>query len=92
MFADRQTRLGFPRSAAGITELFDTMIHSSKEGIRKPAKRIYEIALERLGVPAQQCIFLDDIAMNLKEPRNMVHDFFQAFAIAEAVVLTIVAA
>lgn len=42
------------------------VVESCKVGYRKPHPRIYEIVLEKLGVPAEQCVFLDDMGGNLK--------------------------
>lgn len=42
--------------------LFDEAVLSFAVGYSKPDKRIYEIALERLGVKGDECIFIDDIA------------------------------
>jgi hypothetical protein len=52
--------------------LFDHVVQSALEHVRKPEKRIYEIALEKLGVEATDCIYLDDIPSNLKAPKEMV--------------------
>jgi len=41
--------------------VFDHFIESAMVGIRKPNKRIYQIALEQSGKSAEQCIFIDDI-------------------------------
>ena len=54
-----------------IMGLFDVVIESSKEGVRKPDPEIYGIALSRLGVEAGACIFLDDLGINLKPARAM---------------------
>jgi putative hydrolase of the HAD superfamily len=40
--------------------LFDATVFSCLEGICKPDPRIYEICLERLGVPADACVFVGD--------------------------------
>ncbi|XP_077164825.1 acyl-CoA dehydrogenase family member 10 isoform X3 [Paroedura picta] len=45
---------------------FDVIIESCREGICKPDPRLYKVCLERLGVPAKECVFLDDIGQNLK--------------------------
>nr|XP_020658326.1 acyl-CoA dehydrogenase family member 10 isoform X1 [Pogona vitticeps]XP_020658327.1 acyl-CoA dehydrogenase family member 10 isoform X1 [Pogona vitticeps]XP_020658328.1 acyl-CoA dehydrogenase family member 10 isoform X2 [Pogona vitticeps] len=45
---------------------FDVIVESCRERVCKPDPRIYEICLERLGVPAKESIFLDDIGQNLK--------------------------
>jgi putative hydrolase of the HAD superfamily len=46
-------------------ELFDGVVISGEERIRKPALRMYELGAERAGVPAEQCVFVDDLAHNL---------------------------
>ncbi|MEK6863733.1 MAG: HAD family phosphatase [Nanoarchaeota archaeon] len=40
--------------------MFDAAVFSCAEGTRKPEQKIYEIALERLGVKAEESIFIDD--------------------------------
>jgi putative hydrolase of the HAD superfamily len=40
--------------------LFPVLIDSSELGIRKPDPRPYEIAIEGLGLPADQIVFIDD--------------------------------
>jgi epoxide hydrolase-like predicted phosphatase len=54
------------RASLGVDELFDTVVDSCIEGIRKPNPAIYERALARLGVddPAH-AVFLDDFAGNV---------------------------
>jgi putative hydrolase of the HAD superfamily len=51
--------------------LFDVVVESSVEGLRKPDPRIYELALRRLGVRASEAVFLDDLGINLKPARDM---------------------
>jgi putative hydrolase of the HAD superfamily len=51
--------------------LFDVVVESSVEGLRKPDPRIYELALARLGVAAREAVFLDDIGRNLKPARAL---------------------
>ena len=46
------------------TEKFEVVIDSSDVGMRKPEARIYRLAVERLGVSVDRCIFLDDLAAN----------------------------
>jgi putative hydrolase of the HAD superfamily len=48
-----------------LDELFDDVIDSSEVGLRKPDARIYELALERLDVPAASAVFVDDAAGNV---------------------------
>ncbi len=54
-----------------VMRLFDYVIESSKVGARKPEPRFYDIALERIGVRAEQAVFLDDLGINLKPARAL---------------------
>ena len=61
-----------PESELGaIVAMFDEVIESSVVGVRKPEPRFYEIACERLGVTPDQCVFLDDLGVNLKPAKAM---------------------
>lgn len=57
--------------AKEVLALFDHVIESSKVGVRKPEPRIYEMMCERLDLQPQECIFLDDLGINLKPARAM---------------------
>lgn len=50
---------------------FDTIVESAIEGIRKPDPRIYLLVCERLAVAPDECVFLDDLGVNLKPARAM---------------------
>jgi putative hydrolase of the HAD superfamily len=54
-----------------LGEVFEVVIESAVEGLRKPDPRIYQIALARLGVAAAETVFLDDIGRNLKPAREL---------------------
>lgn len=56
---------------AAVMTLFDLVIESSKEGIRKPDPAIYAMACERLNVDAARIVYLDDLGINLKPARAM---------------------
>ncbi len=60
-----------PLSDEALTGLFDVVVESSVEGVRKPDPAIYTIVLERLGVAPDRAVFLDDIGANLKPARAM---------------------
>lgn len=63
-----------PERAAEIAEvmtLFDHVIESCKLGARKPEPRFYVTACEIVGVTPAECVFLDDLGMNLKPARAM---------------------
>ena len=56
---------------AEIHDLFDEIVESSVVGVRKPERRFYEIACERLDVEPSECVFLDDLGINLKPAKAM---------------------
>ena len=56
---------------AEVMGLFDLVVESSVEGIRKPNPRIYQLACERLGVRPDRAVFLDDLGINLKPARAL---------------------
>lgn len=60
-----------PSRMAGILGLFDLVVESSKEGIRKPDPRFYRIACERLDIAPAEAVFLDDLGVNLKPARAL---------------------
>jgi putative hydrolase of the HAD superfamily len=47
-------------------DLFDAVVDSSEEGVRKPDPRIYLITCERLGSAPEQCVFVDDHPANVR--------------------------
>ena len=67
------TEPGGQRAAdvAAVMSLFDVVVESSVEGIRKPDPRIYGIACARMGVAADRAVFLDDLGINLKPAKEM---------------------
>ena len=62
---------GAGASLAEIHALFDEIVESSVVGVRKPEPRFYEIACERLEVEPSDCVFLDDLGINLKPAKAM---------------------
>jgi putative hydrolase of the HAD superfamily len=54
-----------------LTDVFDVVVESAVEGVRKPDPRIYELACERLGVRPDESVFLDDLGVNLKAARAL---------------------
>jgi putative hydrolase of the HAD superfamily len=59
------------RSMVPIDELFEVVVDSAFVGCRKPDREIYEIVLERLGVPAEACLFVDDVEVNCEAAREL---------------------
>lgn len=50
----------------GWDELFDAVVISGEVGLRKPEADIYLLAASRLGLAPQQCVFVDDLAVNVR--------------------------
>jgi putative hydrolase of the HAD superfamily len=59
----------YPRDL--LHELFDVAVISGEEGIRKPDPAIYAIARERMGLPYEQLVFVDDLPFNLDPAREL---------------------
>ncbi len=54
------------RAMLPVAELFDLVVDSCEEGVRKPDPRIFRITLERLGgVAPERAVFLDDAPGNV---------------------------
>jgi len=60
-----------------LLDLFDAVVESSVEGVRKPEPEIYGRALTRLSeavgrrIEATDCAYLDDLGINLKPAREL---------------------
>jgi putative hydrolase of the HAD superfamily len=78
---------GHARAAeiAAIMDRFDVIVESSKVGVRKPEPRFYEIACELLGVQPQECVFLDDLGINLKPAAVMGMTTIKVAGAAQAI-------
>jgi putative hydrolase of the HAD superfamily len=59
------------RGLTSLADLFDAVVESAVEGLRKPDPRIYELACARLDVNPEESVFLDDLGANLKPARAM---------------------
>jgi putative hydrolase of the HAD superfamily len=45
----------------GLADRFEFVVDSHDVGVEKPARRIFEIACERLGLPAGRCAYVGDV-------------------------------
>jgi putative hydrolase of the HAD superfamily len=45
--------------------IFDATVISGDVGLHKPEPAIYELGADRLGVPAERCVFVDDLRENV---------------------------
>ena len=55
---------GYPRER--IAAHFATVVISGEVGLRKPDPRIFRLAAERLGLPPDACVFVDDLDRNVE--------------------------
>ncbi|MHA2389657.1 MAG: HAD family hydrolase, partial [Candidatus Hodarchaeales archaeon] len=46
--------------------IFDFLVYSCLEGTRKPEKKIYMLAIDRMGFKAEEIIFVDDSEENIR--------------------------
>lgn len=54
-----------------LPELFDITLFSGQLGIAKPDPRIFLAAAEKLGVSPQSCVYVDDMAVNVRAAANV---------------------
>jgi putative hydrolase of the HAD superfamily len=55
----------------GVSEAFDGFHYSAETGLAKPDPAAYLEALERIGVPANRCVFADDRTENVVAARSV---------------------
>ena len=58
-------------AVAEVMALFDVVVQSSVEGVRKPDPAIYRLACERVGIEPDGVVYLDDLGINLKPARAL---------------------
>jgi epoxide hydrolase-like predicted phosphatase len=46
--------------------LFDEIVISGDVGLHKPGAEIFELTLSKLGLPASECVFVDDLRENIE--------------------------
>ncbi len=54
-----------------VDEIFELVVDSGFVGMRKPDREIYELTLERLELPAEECLFVDDTEVNCDAARDL---------------------
>jgi len=60
-----------PIEATPVYPLFDTVTLSYVVREMKPGERIYRDALDKLGLPPEACVFIDDIEENVAAARKL---------------------
>ena len=58
------------RTMLPVDEIFEIVVDSGFVGCRKPESKIYELTLERIGQPAEACLFVDDVLVNCEGARK----------------------
>jgi putative hydrolase of the HAD superfamily len=59
------------RAKLPVDEIFEDVIDSAFVGCRKPEAKIYELTLERIGMRAEECVFIDDMLPNIEAAREL---------------------
>jgi epoxide hydrolase-like predicted phosphatase len=55
----------------GVLEMFDEIFCSGDEGLVKPDMAAFQVVLERLGVTAEQAVFIDDTIDHVQAARTL---------------------
>jgi epoxide hydrolase-like predicted phosphatase len=58
-------------AAEGLDALFDDVVVSAEVGMAKPEPQVFRLAVERLGVAAADCVFVDDWDTNVAAAREV---------------------
>ncbi len=53
----------------GVEQLVDEIVYSHEVGLAKPDPRIYRLTEQRLGVPAEEIVFIDDVIQHVEAAR-----------------------
>lgn len=61
----------YARERFNFFELFDDMVISGAVGFVKPEPEIFQILLEKIEKPAQECLFIDDSLPNIEQANAM---------------------
>ena len=61
----------YARESYDFFDMFDDMVISGSVGFVKPEPEIYQIMLDKIGRPAQECLFIDDSLPNIEQANRM---------------------
>jgi putative hydrolase of the HAD superfamily len=73
------------KAVAEIMTLFEHVVESSKLGLRKPDPRIYRMMVKTLQVDPKNCVYLDDLGVNLKPAREIGMTTIKVLNAAQAI-------
>jgi putative hydrolase of the HAD superfamily len=54
-----------------MDELFDGVVISGLVGMRKPTPEIYSMGADAVGLPPNECVYVDDLGFNLKPAKEL---------------------
>jgi len=54
-----------------LETMFDALLISDRIGLRKPDARAFEAAVDSAGLPAHECIMIDDLKRNIRGAENV---------------------
>ncbi|MBP5538733.1 MAG: HAD family phosphatase [Bacteroidales bacterium] len=54
-----------------VFDILDGMVISGQEGVKKPDPAIFKILLDRFGLKAEECVFIDDSDRNVDAARSL---------------------
>jgi len=57
---------GTSYDVADWRSLFDAVVISGEVGLHKPGPEIFQLALSEIGLPALECVFIDDLKENIE--------------------------
>lgn len=66
--ADRSLRTRL-EGELGLHDLFDDIVVSAEIGMAKPRAEVFRLAADRLGLPPEACVFVDDWDKNVEAAR-----------------------
>jgi putative hydrolase of the HAD superfamily len=67
---------GWPKARAALVDYvndsaFDDIVFSAEVGLAKPDRRIFDLALDRLGVKPGEAVFVDDVLANVEAAKSI---------------------
>lgn len=66
LLSNASSNLRTDLESSGILDLFDAVVGSAELGAAKPAEHAFRTAADRIGVPLERCLFIDDTAIHVE--------------------------
>lgn len=71
LLSNASSNLTVDLERSGITDVFDAVIGSADLGAAKPAAHAFHAAADRIGVPIERCLFIDDTLSHVEAARAL---------------------